>query len=71
MTKKLNMIFKTTDNKNATISIADPKEDITRADVLAVMNDILTKDVFLTAKQLHLAAISDVTIKTTEETALA
>lgn len=71
MTKKLNMIFKTTENKNATLTLADPKDGITRAEVLALMNQIVAKDIFLTSKQIHLASVSDVTIRTTEETTLA
>jgi len=70
MTKKLNLAFKTTENKTATLSLVDPRDDLTRAEALAVMQTIVEKDIFTTGRNVHFASVADVTIKTTDETAL-
>ena len=46
-TKNLDMKFKTSGGKEVTISLLDPKDDLTLAQATAVMNDIIAKDVFL------------------------
>lgn len=70
MTKKLNMVFKTATDKEVTISLANPKDGLTKAEVTAVMNDIIAKSIF-TNKNGALASVADVTIKTTDEVAIA
>ncbi len=44
--KKLLMTFKTTDNKNVSISVDEPREDITEEEIQSVMTTILNKDIF-------------------------
>lgn len=43
MAKTLHMTFKLDGSKEVTISLADPKADLKKTDVEAVMNDIITK----------------------------
>ncbi len=43
MAKTLYMTFKLEGAKEVTISLADPKADLKKADVETVMNDIITK----------------------------
>jgi hypothetical protein len=71
MSRKLNMIFTTTEGKNATISLANPREDLTRDEVMSAMEQIVAKDLFLTSGSVHLTKASDAVIKVTEEIALA
>lgn len=44
--KKLLMTFKTTDNKNVSISVDEPREDITEEEIHNAMTTILNKDIF-------------------------
>lgn len=44
--KKLLMTFKTTDSKNVSISVDEPREDITEEEIQSVMTIILNKDIF-------------------------
>ncbi len=46
MTKTLEMAFRSEGGKEVTMSIADPKEDLTLAEVKTVMEDIIAKKVF-------------------------
>ena len=46
MAKKLNMVFTRGASGTKTISLADPKEDITASEVKGVMQNIIDKDVF-------------------------
>ena len=46
MAKKLNMVFTRGESGTKTISLADPKEDITASEVKGVMQNIVDKDVF-------------------------
>lgn len=47
MTKTLSMVFRDTAGKEVTISLADPKDDLTLAEVHAVMQDIVSRSIFL------------------------
>lgn len=44
--KKLLMTFKTTDDKNVSISVDNPREDITEEEISNAMTIILNKDIF-------------------------
>ncbi|MDF2635283.1 MAG: hypothetical protein K0R78_2157 [Pelosinus sp.] len=46
MTKTLEMVFRSEGGKDVTLSIADPKENLTLAEVRTVMEDIIAKQVF-------------------------
>ena len=46
VTKKLLMTFKTDEDKNVSISIEDPKPNLTESEILEAMNIIIAKDVF-------------------------
>ena len=47
VTKKLLMTFKTDEDKNVSISIEDPRENLTESEILEAMNLIIEKDVFM------------------------
>lgn len=44
--KKLVMSFKTTDDKGVSLSIDDPREDLTEAEIKAAMEQIVAKNIF-------------------------
>lgn len=44
--KKLVMSFKTTDDKGVSLSIDDPREDLTEAEIKAAMDLIVSKNIF-------------------------
>ena len=44
--KKLLMTFKTDEDKNVSISVEDPKPNLTESEILEAMNVIIAKDVF-------------------------
>ena len=46
VTKKLLMTFKTDEDKNVSISVEDPKQNLTESEILEAMNIIIAKDVF-------------------------
>ncbi|TWH49565.1 DUF2922 domain-containing protein [Sporomusa sp. KB1] len=45
-TKTLEMIFATESGKEVTVAVKDPKDGLTLAEVQAVMNTIIAKNVF-------------------------
>ena len=47
MTKTLQMVFLNSAGKETVISVADPKDDLTLAQVQAVMQDIIDKNIFV------------------------
>ena len=47
MTKTLQMVFLNSAGKETIISVADPKDDLTLAQVQAVMQDIIDKSIFV------------------------
>ena len=49
MKKVLEMTFRNTVGKEITLSLADPKDDLTLAQVNTVMDDIVAKNIFTTA----------------------
>ncbi|WP_110954076.1 DUF2922 domain-containing protein [Anaerosinus massiliensis] len=70
MTKKLNMVFKTDLGKEVTLTLADPKDDLTKAQVSAVMEEIVSKAIF-TSDKGKLESVAEIVIKSTDEIALA
>ncbi len=46
MTKKLQMVFKNSNNSNITLSIEDPRDDVNALEVKTAMDQIVVKDVF-------------------------
>ncbi len=46
MAKTLEMVFRNESGKEVTLSLADPREDLTLAEVKTVMEDIITKQIF-------------------------
>jgi hypothetical protein len=48
MDRSLEMIFQNAAGKNARISVADPREDLTPQEVQAVMDTVLAKNIFNT-----------------------
>ena len=47
VTKKLLMTFKTDEDKNVSISVEDPKPNLTESEILEAMNLIIEKDIFM------------------------
>ena len=70
MTKNLEMTFRDTLGKEVTITLANPQDGLTLAAVTAVMQDIITRNVFAT-KNGDLVQIADAKIRVTDVTALA
>ena len=48
MAKTLEMVFRDTMGKEVIISLPDPQDSITLAQVQAVMQDIVTRNIFVT-----------------------
>ncbi|HWR41462.1 MAG TPA: DUF2922 domain-containing protein [Patescibacteria group bacterium] len=46
MTKTLEMVFRSTAGKDVTLSLADPKADLTLSQVQTVMQDIASRNIF-------------------------
>lgn len=70
MTKTLEMVFRNRDGKEVVMSLADPRDNVTKAEVDAVMQDILAKNVF-TTKGGELAQVADARIRTRDAVSLA
>jgi hypothetical protein len=47
VTKELLMTFKTDEYKNVSISVEDPRPNLTESEILEAMNLIIEKDVFM------------------------
>lgn len=70
MAKTLHMTFKLEGAKEVTISLADPKADLKKADVETVMNDIITKKAVL-VKGLAPIGIKEVFVRDVTDSELA
>lgn len=70
MSKTLEMVFRNAGGKESTISIVDPKDPLTLADVTPVMNAIIEKNVF-TTKNGALTQAVEARIRSSETTKLA
>ena len=64
-TKRLELIFKNQMEKTSKISIDEPKADLTDEEVQAVMNDMITKNIFSTSGG-DLVSISGARVVTTD-----
>lgn len=47
MTKTLSMVFRDAAGKEVTISLADPKDGLTLAEVRTVMQDVVSRNIFM------------------------
>ena len=70
MSKTLEMVFRNAGGKETTLSIADPKDELTLAEVTPVMNTIIEKNVFMTKKGVLTQAV-EARIRSSETTKLA
>lgn len=70
MTKTLEMVFRNQEGKETVISLADPRDDVTKAEVDTVMQDIVTKNIF-TTKSGDLVQAVEARIRTRDAVALA
>ncbi len=70
MTKTLELVFRDSAAKEVVISLADPRDGLTLAEVQPVMQDILTKNIF-DSKGLDLVQIVEARIRTKDTIALA
>lgn len=69
-TRKLSLVFVLDNNKDCTISLSDPKEDLTKTQTDEVMQDMLDKNAIL--KDGHaLSAIKQASVTTTTVEVLA
>lgn len=69
MTKTLEMVFRNASGKEVTLSLADPKEDLTKAQVDAVMQEIISRNIF-TSKTGELTQSVEARIRTRDAIAL-
>ncbi len=69
MTKRLLMSFRNAAGNRVSLSVDDPREDVTDAEVKAAMQTVLTQNIF-TANEEDLVAIVDATIIETTKTDL-
>lgn len=70
MTKTLAMVFRDSAGKEVTISLADPKDDLTLAQVRTVMEDIVSRSIFAT-KVDNLVEVQEARILSRDTTTLA
>ena len=68
-TKRLQMIFKNQGNSNVTITVDEPRDNITSEEVKLAMETIIAKDVFRT-KSGKIVSIHGAKIISTEVTEL-
>ena len=70
MTKTLEMTFRDTLGKNVMINVADPQDGLTLAQVNTVMQDIITRNIFVTTNG-DLVDIVEAKIRVVDVTVLA
>ena len=68
MSKSLEMVFKDVAGKTRNISVADPREDLTRAEVRDVMEGLITDKTFVTTNG-DLAEVSAIRVSSIEDLA--
>ena len=66
-TKRLVMVFKTTGNKQVSISVDKPREDVTEEEIKTVMTLILSSNIFLPNNE-ELASLVEAKIVVTNTT---
>ena len=69
MTKTLEMVFRNGEGKETVISLVDPRDDLTKAEVDAVVQDMLAKNIFST-KGGDLVQVVDARIRTRDAVSL-
>ena len=69
MNRTLELVFRAANGREVTISLADPRETLTLADVTAVMADIIARNIFITTGG-ELRDIVDARIRTRETVSL-
>ena len=69
MTKTLEMVFRNGEGKETVISLVDPRDDLTKTEVDAVMQDMLAKNIFST-KGGDLVQVVDARIRTRDAVSL-
>lgn len=69
MTRKLEMVFNTDQGKNVSITLADPKADLTRSAVEAAMAKIIEKSAFV-SKNGKFTSVKEINIQTNDKVAL-
>lgn len=70
MSKTLEMVFRNSGGKTVTLSLADPKDGLTLAQVKTVMEDLAAKQVF-TSKTGDLTQVVEARIVSRDSTVLA
>ena len=70
MVKTLEMVFRNAGGKSVTLSILEPKDVLTLAEVNTVMEDIVTKNIFTTASG-DLVQVVEARIRSTDLAVLA
>lgn len=69
MTKTLELVFRNASGKEVTVSVAEPKADLTKAQVDVVMQDIVAKNIFSTTGG-DLVQVVDARIRTRDAISL-
>lgn len=69
MVKTLEMVFHNAAGKEIVVSVAEPKDDLTLAQVHTVMQDIISKNIF-TTKGGDLTEIADARIRSRDAVSL-
>lgn len=62
--KRLLMTFKTDEDKRVSIAVDDPRANVTEADIVAAMNVILEKDVFVPNGEALVALVDAKVVET-------
>lgn len=69
MVKTLELVFRNQSGKEITISLADPKDGLTKAQAQTVMQDIIAKNIF-TSKGGNLQEIVDARVRSRDAVSL-
>lgn len=70
MVKTLELVFRNASGQSVTISMADPKDELTLAEAQVVMQDIISKNIF-TSKGGDLTEAVDARVRSRETVSLA
>jgi hypothetical protein len=70
MVKTLELVFRNQSGQEVTISLADPKDSLTKTEAQAVMEDMIAKNIF-TSKGGDLAEVVDARVRSRDTVSLA
>lgn len=70
MVKTLEMVFRSEGGKTVTLSMAEPKDNLTAAEVNTVMQDVISKNIFST-KSGDLVQVVEARIRSNDTAVLA